>query len=146
MNKKSEDTITKMFNEANKIWPAKSAIPILLVFFLISVSIMIGSLILDKKEQKIHYLDFQINGQIDSCVDSKKYKFLRINNSWFGVQGAINKHIETNDSILKFKGSFELFVISPTGEKNKYHYPNTYFWLVERKPELKKVFKTHFNQ
>ena len=56
----------KLFKGANKIWPAKSAIPILIIFFLLSTIIVISSMLFDRRNMEDDFYKFQICGKLDN--------------------------------------------------------------------------------
>jgi len=127
-----------MLREANKIWPMKSAIPIIATFFLIGILIMISSSLLDKREKKNDYYRFQIDGKVEKCIVSKNYKFYKINGDWFGIQGMLNTHIRQSDSLIKTQNSYDMIVISSNGDKENYQYPNTFFKMIDENDRLRK--------
>ncbi len=129
-----------MFREANKIWPTKSAIPIIASFFLVGSLIIVGSSLLDKRKKKNDYYRFHIDGKVEKYIVSKNYNFYKINGNWFGIQGMLNTHIRQSDSLIKTQNSYDIIVISSNGDEDNYQYPYTFFKMIDENDRLRKYF------
>ncbi len=134
--------MNKFFKEANKIWPAKSAIPIIISFFVLSTLIMVVTYFVEIEVIKNDYNSFRINGRIEKIIRTNNYVFCKINSDWYGIRGDINIYISQNDILQKKTDSYKLTVTKENGKTNVYDFPNTYFCLVRENKKLIKYFKS----
>lgn len=143
MDIKEKNIFQKIFEKNYKILPIDLETRFVIPFFVIGFVIMIGMSIYQTPKQKQMFFHKEINCKLGERILTKSYRFYKINGEWIGIQGAINAHICSNDSISKKKDSYEIFVFHPAGFQVSYNYSRIFFESIENNDKLKKYFKQY---